>query len=114
MSTVATILAATLLTACAVDAPPDLGPDAAIEAPTTTCANLGCPGVELSDRRCAATGECYCAPTHGATPLRCAPGPLRCAELGCMPIETACIGDTCTCPRPDGSGATVSCSRAPL
>lgn len=78
-----------------------------------TCANLGCPDAEVTDKACAERSECFCTIASG-TKLQCAPGPLRCREIGCNPPDTigsSCPShDLCSCPSPDGRPISVTCA----
>lgn len=68
--------------------------------PLPTCADLGCPSVTASDKRCSARGECSCTIDRVST--ACA---APCADLPCD--DVACDGDTCTCAIGD---AAASCA----
>lgn len=67
-----------------------------------TCLAMGCDHCDTN------TEPCTC---HGQV---CAPGPLRCSEIGCVPTTDMCsIGGNphyCACPAPDGTGTIVYCN----
>lgn len=81
-----------------------------------TCANLGCPNIDTIDKHCAETDECFCALSRDSAPIQCAPGPLRCSEIGCDPPNTpgsSCADpsrELCSCPSPDGRPISLTCS----
>lgn len=57
--------------------------------PYPSCASLGCPDLNLSDKTCAIYGECYCALDRISAPQRCTLPEVTTDEraLQCDPCE---------------------------
>lgn len=92
-----------LLTACGDNTDPTFLPEVGV---LPSCASVGCPDVVTTDKVCASTGDCTCAPTR-ATATACAAScsDLPCTALACGNLTPA--GDVdptaCTCGL-DGGG----------